>query len=87
MFHRFKIEMEDRGRMLSRVLQALDHAQTRLEALSFTKRDDRIAVFFVVDADDKQLYRIESLLWNVYGMHSIQVRSVANSTSPRNERA
>ena len=83
MLWNFSIEMEDHHRMPARVLQVLDHVQLLAESLSFTRRDSRIVLSFMVDADDKQAYRVESLLWRIFGMLSVKVQQHADSASPR----
>jgi hypothetical protein len=68
--------MEDHHRMPARVLQVLDHVQLSAESLSFTRCNERIVLTFVVNADDKQGYRIESLLWRIFGMLSVKAEKV-----------
>jgi hypothetical protein len=57
-------------------------AQVAVESLSFIRQDEQLILNFVVDAEAKQLYRIESLLWKLYGMLSIQCQSDAANTCP-----
>jgi hypothetical protein len=57
-------------------------AQVAVESLSFIRQDEQLILNFVVDAEAKQLYRIESLLWKLYGMLSIQCQSDAANTWP-----
>lgn len=79
----FSTQMEDHHRMPARVLQVLDHVQLSAESLSLMRCDGRIVLNFVVDADDKQVYRIESLLWKIFGMLSVEVQSRTVNASPR----
>lgn len=69
----FWTQMEDYGRMQARVIQVLDRLQTPIEALSFAKLDGRIFLTCVVEADQKQASRIESLLRKIHGMISTKV--------------
>jgi hypothetical protein len=78
----FLTKMEDQGRMPSRVLQILDHALVPVESLTLKRLDGWIIVDFVMDVDEKQTYRIESLLWKVYGMLSVEVQPAAAAASP-----
>lgn len=73
--------------MPSRVLQVLDHVLIPVESLTLTRCDGGIVLGFVVDVDEKQAYRIESLLWKVYGMLSVEVQSEASAASPSAGRA
>ena len=87
MFHCFLTEMENDDRMPSRVLQVLSNARASVESLSFSRQGRRLVLSFVVDADEKQLHRIESLLWKIYGMLFIQVQSDVDNKSPSGGRA
>jgi hypothetical protein len=75
MLKSFLTKMEDHGRMPSRVLQVLDHVPVPVDKLSLSKLDGLILMEFVVDVDEKQVRRIQSLLWKIYGMLSVEVQS------------
>jgi hypothetical protein len=61
--------------MPSRVLQVIDGTRVSVEGLSFVRYDGRILLKFVVDAETKQLYRIESLLLKLHGVLSIEIQA------------
>jgi acetolactate synthase small subunit len=66
-------EIEDHGRMEARVLQVLDRLQTTVGSISSVKVDGRIFLSCVVEADEEQAGRIDSLLRKIYGMVSVKV--------------
>ncbi len=68
----FFAQMDDCGRMQSRVFQIMDHMLISIESFSSAKLDACIFLTFVVVADDKQAGRIESLLRKIYGIRFVQ---------------
>jgi acetolactate synthase small subunit len=69
----FFVQMDDCGRMQSRVLQVTDHMMVSVENFSSTKLDERFFLSFTVKGDDKQAGRIESLLRKIHGVRSVEV--------------
>jgi hypothetical protein len=69
----FWTQMEDFGRMESRVIQVLDRFQATVIALSCVKLDDCIFVSGVMRAEEKQALRIELLLRKIHGTTSVKV--------------
>jgi acetolactate synthase small subunit len=69
----FWTQMEDLGRMEARVMQLLDRLQVTVVTLSSAKLDDHIFLSGVMDAEEKQAGRIESLLRKIHGMESARV--------------
>lgn len=69
----FWTQMEDLGRMEARVMQVLDRLRATIVTLSSTKLDDHIFLSGVMEAEEKQACRIESLLRKIHGMESARV--------------
>lgn len=78
MLHRLKFDMEDTGRVPSRVLQCLEHACATPDQLSFVRDRDRFHFVVFIDIAEAQLHRIESLLWKLHGMLTL-TQSAASS--------
>ena len=70
-----KLEMEDHGRMLPRVLQALEHAQAALEHLTFDRRGERLHCRLIVEIDVQRCDRMTSLLWKIHGLSRLSAQS------------
>ena len=66
----FWTQMEDLGRMESRVMQVLERAQATIASLSSVKLDGRVFVSGVMEADETQADRVERLLRRIHGMES-----------------
>jgi len=64
MHYEVELEMEDHGRMLPRLLQALEHAQAALEHLTFDRRGERLHV----EIEPQRCDRMTSLLWKIHGL-------------------
>jgi acetolactate synthase small subunit len=64
---------EDRGRMQSRVMGIVDHLLLSMSSFSMTTMDGRQFYSFVVEGDEGQAIRIESLLRKIYGILSVEV--------------
>jgi acetolactate synthase small subunit len=75
----FLAQGEDRGRMQSRVTQIVEHLLMPMSCFSLTRLEDRLIFNLVVEADEKQALRLESLLRKVYGMLSVDVSSEAST--------
>jgi acetolactate synthase small subunit len=71
----FLARCEDHGRMQSRVMQILDHLLTPAISFSMATLDRRLFFSFIVEADEKQALRIESLLRKIYGMLAVEIIS------------
>lgn len=69
----FWTQMEDLGRMESRVLQVFDRLQAAIVTLSCVKLDGHIFLSGVIEADETQGDRVERLLRKIYGMESAKV--------------
>jgi acetolactate synthase small subunit len=69
----FWTQMEDLGRMEARVMQVLDRLQATVVTLSSAKLDGHIFLSGVMEAEEKQAARIESLLRKIHGMESAKV--------------
>ena len=78
----FVLQCEDQVRMQSRVLQVVDSQQLAVNFYSATRLQGDLFVNFVVEADERQAYRIESLLYKIHGMGSIE-RKTDTGTMPR----
>jgi acetolactate synthase small subunit len=72
--------MEDLGRMEARVIQVLDRLQAAVVSLSSTRLDGVIFLSGIIDADEKQASRIESLLRKIQGMSSAKVLAESHTT-------
>ena len=75
----FWTKMEDLGRMESRVMQVLDRLQATVLTLSTARLDDYIFLSGVMEAQEKQAFRIESLLRKIHGMESARVAPEADA--------
>jgi acetolactate synthase small subunit len=75
----FWTKMEDLGRMEGRVLQVLDRLQATVLTLSSAKLDDYIFLSGVMEAQEKQAFRIESLLRKIHGLESAKVAPEADA--------
>ncbi len=69
----FWTQMEDLGRMESRVMQVLDRRQAMVVALSLARLDGSIFLSGVVEAEEEHARRIEPLLRKIQGMCSVKV--------------
>ena len=78
----FLAQGEDHGRMHSRVIQIMDHLLIPVSCFSLAKLEDQLFFSFVVEADEKQALRIESLLRKIYGMFSVDA-SLETATMQR----
>ncbi|QEE27527.1 hypothetical protein FTW19_05590 [Terriglobus albidus] len=79
MRYEVQLELEDHHRMLSRVLQALEHAQAIVEHLTLDRRAGRLHCCLIAQVDSQRRARMESLLWKI---HSVVRLSVYASPSP-----
>lgn len=79
MRYEVQLELEDQGRMLSRVLQALEHAQAVVEHLTFDRHAERLHCYLIAEVDHERGARMESLLWKIHGL----VRMSVHEQSPR----
>lgn len=75
----FLAQGEDHGRMQSRVTQIVDHLLIPMSCFSLARLENRLFFSFVVEAEEKQALRLESLLRKVYGMLSVDVASEAST--------
>ena len=71
----FLVQSEDRRRMQSRIIQIVDHLLISMSSFSMTTIADQQFYSFVVEGDEEQAVRIESLLRKIYGMLSVEVVS------------
>jgi acetolactate synthase small subunit len=69
----FWTQMEDLGRMEARVMQVLDRLQATVVTLSSARLDEHTFLSGVMEAEEKQATRIESLLRKIHGMESARV--------------
>lgn len=69
----FWTQMEDIERVEARVMQVLDRLQASIVTISSAKLDEHIFLSGVMDAEEKQADRIESLLRKIHGMESVKV--------------
>jgi hypothetical protein len=67
------MEMEDAGRMHSRVLLPFDHSLVTIQSLVSSRSNTTISLTVVVNADVEQRQRIEALLWKIHGMIQLSV--------------
>ncbi|WP_263419871.1 hypothetical protein [Terriglobus albidus] len=68
MRYEIQLELEDQDRMLSRVLQALEHAQAVLEYLTFSRHTKHLQCRLIAEVDGQRGARMESLLWKIHGV-------------------
>jgi len=73
MRYEIQLELEDQDRMLSRVLQALEHAQVVIEHLTFDRHVKRLHCRLIAEVDSERSARMESLLWKIYGLIRMSV--------------
>jgi acetolactate synthase small subunit len=78
----FVLQCEDQVRMQSRVLQIVDSQLLAVNFYSVTRLEGKLFMNFVVEADERQAYRIESLLYKIHGMGSIE-RQADTGAMPR----
>ncbi len=69
----FSMEMEDAGRMQSRVLLPFDHSLVTIESLTSKRTNTTIFLMVVAEARVEQKQRIEALLWKINGMVQLSV--------------
>jgi len=73
MRYEIQLELEDRDRILPRVLQALEHAQAVIEHLTFDRRVERLHCRLIVEVESDRSARMESLLWKIYGLSKMSL--------------
>jgi len=76
----FWTQMEDIGRMEARVMQVLDRLQATVVTLSSVKLDGNIFLSGLMEAEERQASRIESLLRKIHGTISARVAPEAATT-------
>jgi hypothetical protein len=69
----FSMEMEDAGRMQSRVLLPFDHSLVTVESLTSKRTNTTIFLMVMAEAKVEQKQRIEALLWKINGMVQLSV--------------
>jgi len=85
MRYEVKLEMEDQGRMLARVLQTLEHAQAALEHLTFDRHGERLRCCLIAEVDGQHSARMESLLWKIHGLVGMSMQALQHVSE--NERS
>lgn len=73
MRYEIQLELENQNRMLSRVLQALEHAQAVIEHLTFDRQVERLHCRLIVEVDRECSARMESLLWKIHGLSGMSL--------------
>jgi acetolactate synthase small subunit len=76
----FWTEMEDLGRMESRVVQVLDRLQVVVVTFSCARLDGHIFLCGVIEAEENQAARIEALLRKIHGMLTVKAVPAAATT-------
>ena len=71
----FVLQCEDQVRMQSRVFQVIDSQQLAVDFYSATRLQGKLFINFVVEADERQTYRVQSLLYKIHGMGSIEIQA------------
>lgn len=71
----FVLQCEDQVRMQSRVFQVVDSQQLAVNFYSATRFQRKLFISFVVEADGRQAYRVQSLLHKIHGMGSIEIQA------------
>jgi acetolactate synthase small subunit len=69
----FWVQMEDLGRMESRVMQEFHRSQARVISLSSFKLDHSVFMSGVIEAEENHALRVESLLEKIQGMESAKI--------------
>lgn len=69
----FWTQMEEFGRMEARVTQVLDRSQATVVSISSARLNGRIFLSGVIDAEEKQVSRVDALLRKIHGMVSVKV--------------
>ena len=73
MRYEVQLKLENQHRMLSRVLQVLDHVQAVLEHLTFDSQDEQLYCRLIVEVEHQRGDGMKALLWKIHGLININM--------------